>query len=42
MDWLDRTTEIARLDRLAARRDGGLVVLWGRRRVGKTRLRTWA
>lgn len=38
MDWQDRRSELTRLDRLAARRDGGFGVLWGRRRVGKTRL----
>ncbi len=38
MDWLDRQAELARLGRLAARRDGGLAVVWGRRRVGKTGL----
>lgn len=38
MEWLNREAELARLRRLAARRDGGLAVLWGRRRVGKTRL----
>lgn len=38
MDFLDRTLELDRLTRLASRRDGGLAVLWGRRRVGKTRL----
>lgn len=38
MDWQDRSAELTRLDRLAARRDGGFGVLWGRRRVGKTRL----
>lgn len=38
MEWLDRQSELSRLDRLASRRDGGLAVLWGRRRVGKTRL----
>lgn len=38
MHWLDREAEILRLERLARRRDGGLAVLWGRRRVGKTRL----
>ncbi|MCU0866256.1 MAG: ATP-binding protein [Planctomycetes bacterium] len=37
MDWQDRQAETARLDRLAGRRDGGFGVLWGRRRVGKTR-----
>ncbi|MEO6595902.1 MAG: hypothetical protein ABIP94_14210, partial [Planctomycetota bacterium] len=38
MDWQDRQTELARLDHLSKRRDGGFAVLWGRRRVGKTRL----
>ncbi len=38
MDWLDRVEELARLERLSARRDGGLALLWGRRRIGKTRL----
>jgi len=38
MDWQDRGPELARLDRLMKRRDGGFGVLWGRRRVGKTRL----
>lgn len=38
MDWLDRTRELERLTRLSSRRDGGLAVVWGRRRVGKTRL----
>jgi len=38
MKFLDRTDEMARLDRLAAREAPGLVVLYGRRRIGKTRL----
>jgi AAA+ ATPase superfamily predicted ATPase len=38
MDFIDRREELQRLERSAAARDGGLVVLWGRRRVGKTRL----
>jgi AAA+ ATPase superfamily predicted ATPase len=38
MEWQDRDVELARLDRLAKRRDGGFAVIWGRRRVGKTRL----
>ncbi|MFY9344176.1 MAG: ATP-binding protein [Planctomycetota bacterium] len=36
MDWQDRESELTRLDALARR--GGFGVLWGRRRVGKTRL----
>lgn len=36
MDFLDRQEEMARLERLAA--DGGLAAIWGRRRVGKSRL----
>lgn len=38
MDFLDRTEELARLDRLMASEAGGLAVLYGRRRIGKTRL----
>lgn len=38
MDWLDRDSELARLERLGAHTNGGLAVVWGRRRVGKTRL----
>jgi AAA+ ATPase superfamily predicted ATPase len=38
MKFLDRTAEMERLDRLAGREGGGLAVLYGRRRVGKTRL----
>lgn len=38
MEWLNRTAELARLDRLLGRRDGSLAVVWGRRRIGKTRL----
>jgi AAA+ ATPase superfamily predicted ATPase len=36
MLFLDRKAELAALDRLGA--DGGLAVVWGRRRIGKTRL----
>lgn len=36
MLFLDREAELGRLERVA--RDGGLVVMYGRRRVGKTRL----
>ena len=43
MHFLDRSAELARLDRLARRQVGGLVVLYGRRRIGKTRiLLEWA
>lgn len=38
MEWLDREKELARLLRLTKEPEGGLAVLWGRRRVGKTRL----
>lgn len=38
MKFIDRSAELARLDALSARPEGGLAVLWGRRRVGKTRL----
>lgn len=38
MKFLDREDEMRRLLSLSARDDGGLAVLWGRRRVGKTRL----
>jgi AAA+ ATPase superfamily predicted ATPase len=40
MKFLDRHNEIARLDALVVRQASGLVALWGRRRVGKTRLLT--
>ena len=38
MRFIDRREEMARLDRVARRRMGGLVVVYGRRRLGKTRL----
>jgi AAA+ ATPase superfamily predicted ATPase len=38
MFFVDRREELARLDRVAAAEEGGLVVIYGRRRVGKTRL----
>lgn len=38
MKFIDRQDELARLDRLAKAEEGGLVVVYGRRRVGKTRL----
>jgi AAA+ ATPase superfamily predicted ATPase len=38
MQFQDRFEELARLDRLMARATGGLAVLYGRRRLGKTRL----
>jgi uncharacterized protein len=40
MRFLDRRNELARLDALVARGAAGLVAVWGRRRVGKTRLLT--
>ena len=38
MDFLDRKGEVARLDGLVKRKVAGLAALWGRRRVGKSRL----
>lgn len=38
MEFINRKKEIARLDGLSKLDDGGLAVVWGRRRVGKTRL----
>jgi len=38
MKFLDRHSEMGRLEKLALRQTAGLVALWGRRRVGKTRL----
>ncbi len=38
MDFLDRTAELGRLDRLNRSAEGGLAVVWGRRRIGKTRV----
>jgi uncharacterized protein len=38
MKFIDRENELSRLTALSKRRDGGLAVVTGRRRVGKTRL----
>ena len=38
MKFIDRIEEMERLDSLAANKEGGLAVLYGRRRIGKTRL----
>jgi len=38
MLFLNRTDELGRLDALVARPEGGLAVVFGRRRIGKTRL----
>jgi uncharacterized protein len=38
MRFVDREPELRRLDALVASRDGGLAVVFGRRRIGKTRL----
>ena len=38
MRFIDRQAEMQRLDALAGRAEGGLAVIWGRRRIGKTRL----
>ena len=38
MKFINRHKELARLERLSQSKEGGVVVVWGRRRVGKTRL----
>ncbi len=38
MKFLDRQAEMGRLETLVRRSEGGLAVVWGRRRIGKTRL----
>jgi AAA+ ATPase superfamily predicted ATPase len=38
MKFIDRQAEMERLDALAGKTEGGLAVVWGRRRIGKTRL----
>src|SRR5262245_59776082 len=38
MFFLNRKAELERLDRLVTRKNAGLVVVYGRRRIGKTRL----
>ena len=38
MKFINRQKEMARLDKVAKLPDGGVAVVWGRRRVGKTRL----
>lgn len=38
MKFLDRSSEMKRLDELMVTGDGGIAVIYGRRRVGKTRL----
>lgn len=38
MNFLDRQAEMKRLQALTQRPEGGLAVIWGRRRIGKTRL----
>ncbi len=38
MKFVNRQEEMARLDRLIALKEGSFAVIWGRRRVGKTRL----
>ena len=38
MRFINRNSELKRLDTLLSKKQGGLAVLWGRRRVGKTRL----
>ena len=38
MEFIDRLEEMARLDAFARKAQGGFAVVYGRRRVGKTRL----
>ncbi len=38
MEFINREQEMRRLDHVARLPEGGLVVIWGRRRMGKTRL----
>lgn len=38
MNFVDRVAEMRRLDALLHRGSGGIAFLWGRRRIGKTRL----
>ena len=38
MRFINRQKELQRLDKFAASSEGGLAVIWGRRRTGKTRL----
>lgn len=38
MKFINRQQEMSRLDRLAEASESGIAVIWGRRRVGKTRL----
>jgi AAA+ ATPase superfamily predicted ATPase len=38
MEIINRREELARMEAMAARKQGGLLVLYGRRRLGKTRL----
>ncbi len=38
MKFIDREAELARLMELSRRKAGGLAVVWGRRRIGKSRL----
>ena len=43
MKFVDRIAELARLRNLETSKQGGLAVIWGRRRVGKNRLlREWS
>jgi len=38
MRFIDRQPELGRLEAFVDRQEGGLAVIWGRRRIGKTRL----
>lgn len=37
MRFINRVEEMERLDRLARSKQAGTAVIWGRRRIGKTR-----
>ncbi len=38
MHFIDRRKEMARLDEVMQQKEAAFVVVWGRRRIGKTRL----
>ena len=38
MKFMNRTDEMSRLDKVINSKEGGLIAIWGRSRIGKTRL----